>query len=238
MTGAEIRAGARGLMLENAPKIFYISIIFVIIDTVVTELQFRLPGTVPAYYLFLEQLQAGALPDIGIFISYLRPPGLALASVLWLFGGVVRVGFMSYCLKISRGQAGEYKDIIDAFAFFMKVILIQIITTVLVFLWSLLFFFPGIAAAYRYRKAYYILLDDPNKSALQCVRESKRIMHGNKLDLFLLDLSFFGWFFLNVLVVVLIPSPFMLPFIMIWLSAYVGVSRATFYDIVLGKLAV
>ena len=238
MPGAEIKSIARKILFDSAPKIFYISLIFVILDTVTSELIFRLPGTSSAYSQFLEQIQTGVIPEIGLFLSYLRPVGLALAAVLWLLVGVYRAGFMFYCLKKSRGQDADYKDIVDAFAFFIKIITIMIITNVIVFLWSMLFIIPGVVASYRYRKAYFILFDDPEKSALQCIRESKRIMRRNKLDLFLLDISLVGWHILNLLIIALIPSPFIIPIIMVWLSPYTGISRATFYDNLLKRLAV
>ena len=52
---------------------------------------------------------------------------------------------------------------------------------------------PGIVAAYRYRQALYLLLDHPERSAWQCLRESSALMSGHKWELFVLDLSFIGW---------------------------------------------
>ena len=230
MPVAELKAGARNLILENAPKLFFVSIIYVIIGAVISELSIRLPGTEPAFDQMFDSLMEGEQPDYGLFFDHLRPSGAALALLLWLLGSVIHVGFMNYCLKKSRKQDADYKDIFDAFAFFVKIMLIQIITTVLIFLWSILFFIPGIVAYYRYRQAYYILLDNPNKGVINCINESKRLMHGNKINLFLLDLSFLGWHIIDFMTILLIPSPFMFPIISIWLSPYIGLSRAAFYN--------
>ena len=238
MSGAEIKAGARKLLVENAPRIFFISIIFVFVTTLISELQFRLPGTSAAYELFLEQVAAGEIPRTELFYLNLRPAGVALMVILWLMLPIIEVGFASYCLKTTRGQASEYKDMLDGFLFFFKVIIIRIVTTVLTLLWSILFFFPGIVAHYRYRQAYYILLDDPKKGALQCIQESKRMMQGNKLELFLLDLSFIGWNLLSLVIMIILPIPFSFPIVDIWLSPYIGLSRAVYYNNLLSKLAV
>ena len=39
-------------------------------------------------------------------------------------------------------------------------------------LWSLLFWIPGIIAAYRYSQAYYILAENPDKGIMDCIRRA------------------------------------------------------------------
>jgi len=234
----QIKTGVRKQMLENAPKLFITGIIFIAITTVMSELQFRLPGTANAYDLYLQQLANGELQNLSMIYSYFRPSGVPLAFLLWLLSPVIDVGYKSFCIKISRGLAGEHKDIFDGFLCFGKILLIKIITNILIMLWSLLFIFPGIVAYYRYRQAYYILLDDPKKGALQCIRESTSLMRGKKLDLFLLDLSFIGWVALNTLVVLLLPLPFSLPIVSIWLTPYYGITCATYYNQLISALTV
>ena len=233
-----LKSDARNLMRDNSPKIIFVSIIFIFLSEIMSELQFRLPGTSSAYEQYLQRLAAGELQNIGTIYSYLRPSGVPLAFLLWLLSSVLDVGFKSYCLKITRRQNGEYKDLFDGFLVVWKILLIRILTIVLVALWSLLFIIPGIVAFYRYRQAWYILLDDPQKSALQCISESKRLMQGRKLDLFLLDLSFIGWSFLNYLILLLLPLPFSLPIVMIWLAPYYGLTCAAYYNQLTNLLAV
>ena len=151
---------------------------------------------------------------------------------------VVDVGFIRYCLNIKREQDGDYKDLLDGFNFFLKIILIRFLTNLFISLWSMLFLFPGIVASYRYRQAFYILLDDPGKSVLQCINESKQMMYGRKLDLLILDLSFIGWYILDILVIYMIPVPFAVPVVSIWISPYVGLTRAAFYDELIAGVAV
>jgi len=225
-------------MIENAPKLFFVSIVYIIITTVMSELQVRLPGTYNALNQYLDILYEGILPKPEDFYSHLRVSGMALAAVFILLYPVVRVGFMRYCMNISRGQGGDYKDIFDGFFFFGKIMLIWIISLFFIFLWSLLFLIPGLVAFYRYRQAYYILLDAPEKGALQCIRESKRLMAGNKLELFLLDLSFIGWVILENIVVMLLPVTFSLPIIAIWLTPYYGLTCVAYYDQVVKRLVI
>ena len=39
----------------------------------------------------------------------------------------------------------------------------------------------------------YIALQNPNMTADECITESRRLMDGQKMKMFLLDLSFIGW---------------------------------------------
>jgi len=238
MQGFELRAGARRLMKENTPKVFFVSILFIVITTVMSELQFRLPGVSAANMRFLESVSRGEFPTVGLLYSYFRPGGAALAGLLYLLYPVLETGYKSYCLKTVRGQGGDYRDILDGFFFFGKALLIFIITTIFTALWFMLFFFPAIAARYRYRQAYYILLDAPEKSALQCISESKRMMRGHKMELFLLDLSFLGWYLLDLAVILLLPLPVALPIISIWLTPYMGLTHAAYYGQLVSSLAV
>ena len=238
ISGPELKATARRLISENAPKVFFVSIIYIVIITVVAELQIRLPGVAFAWEQFLERLYARELPGFGTLFSFFRPSGAALAFVLMLMLPVIEAGYMSYCLKINREQGGEYKDILDGFLFFLKILLISIITAFFTILWSLLFIIPGIVASLRYSQAIYILLDDPGKSAMQCIRESKSLMAGHKLELFLVNFSFIGWMFVNYVVILLLPLPFSFPVISIWLTPYMGLTHAAYYDKLIGRLVV
>ena len=61
------------------------------------------------------------------------------------------------------------------------------------FLWSLLFFIPGIVKAYEYKMIPYLLSEDPAMTTEQAFAESKKLMTGNKWKAFVLDLSFILW---------------------------------------------
>lgn len=224
-------------MLENAPTIFILSAIFVIITTVMSELEFRLPGMSTAYDQLLERLSSAERPSVLMFIPVIRPGGAILSVVLLFITPVVEIGYMNFCLNMERGSKCDYKDILDGFMFFGKTILMFIMMFIFTFLWSLLLIFPGIAAYYRYRQAYYILLDSPDKSVMTCIRESKQLMAGNKLDLFLVDFSFLGWTILNMFVMMIIPVPFSLPIVSIWIAPYRGLTCAAFYNKLVSRVS-
>lgn len=231
--GSELKSSARQLMFENAPKLFYISLLFMILSTVLSELIFRLPGTVDLDGGYAG-LAAGELPSLGLFIRDFRPVGATLAGIIILVRAILDVGFIGYSMRVRRKQETEFQDIFSGFLIFVKVLLIFIISAIFIFLWSLLFIIPGIIASYRYRLAYYILLDDPRKGALQCISESAILMKGAKADLLIIDVSFIGWHLLNFMVMMFLTSflgiPIPIPLVSIWLSPYIGVTVAGFYE--------
>lgn len=67
------------------------------------------------------------------------------------------------------------------------------------FLWSLLFIVPGIIKFYSYRMVPYILSDNPNIGASRAIQLSKDMTYGHKWNMFVLDLSFIGWYILGIL---------------------------------------
>ena len=237
MPGSLLKAGARKLIMANSPRLLIISLLFVVLSTIVSWLSLRLPGTINIPDMYIR-LAAGEIFSPWMIYSNFRPIGVLLAVILRLLLPVLDVGFISYCIKINRNESTEFKDLFNGFLYFWKVIMLSIVITVLVILWSILLIIPGIIASYRYRLSYYILLDDPGKGVFQCISESKRVMRGRKLDLFTIDLSFLGWYVIDFVIFLMIPLSFAIPIVSIWLSPYVGLTRVAFYEFHINSLAV
>ncbi|MBQ7624030.1 MAG: DUF975 family protein [Clostridia bacterium] len=104
---------------------------------------------------------------------------------------------------------------------FSQTFLIGLMTSVFVFLWSLLFVIPGIIKKYSYSMAYFIKADNPDYDWRKCIDASKAMMQGHKWDLFVLELSFIGWIIISYLL-------FGVGFL--WLAPYMQASRAQFYE--------
>lgn len=105
----------------------------------------------------------------------------------------------------------------------------------------ILCFIVLVITAYRYCLAEYFLLDDPSRTALQCITLSKNAMKGWKMERFTLDMSFVGW--------VLCGSIFVIGLSRIWYPAgvigslafntwfmpYRSVTEANFYNCISGR---
>ncbi|MEA4986858.1 MAG: DUF975 family protein [Anaerovorax sp.] len=147
----------------------------------------------------------------------------------FLISGPVTLGYAIFTIHIFRRIQTTPSEIFSGFEYFGKSLGLYFMTTLFTFLWALLFIIPGIIAAYRYSMVYYILADNPEKGIMQCIRESKQMMVGNKWKLFCLEISFIGWAILCI---------FTLGIGTLWLTPYMSVSTVAFYEIAKGNLKI
>jgi uncharacterized membrane protein len=102
-------------------------------------------------------------------------------------------------------QSAQYRDNKKCFSFsfkeenYMAIVKTMLLKNVLIFLWSLLLIIPGIIKAYAYSMVPNILADNPNISVTRALELSTEMTAGHKLDMFILDLSFIGWYLLGAL---------------------------------------
>lgn len=107
-----------------------------------------------------------------------------------------------------------------AFGNWLHVVWGMILSTIYIFLWTLLLIIPGIIKSYSYALTPYILVEHPEMSANEAIEESMRLMDGHKFDLFYLQLSFIGWAILSIL---------SLGLGVFWLIPYQMTAQAAFY---------
>lgn len=72
-------------------------------------------------------------------------------------------------------------------------------SSLFIWLWSFVFVIPGIIKSYEYRLVPYIVSENTEISWKDALKESSRLMKGNKWKTFVLDLSFIGWEILSLL---------------------------------------
>ena len=109
--------------------------------------------------------------------------------------------FVKEMLGFVRGGKIEISSsLVDKFkADYLKSIKVIGLMSIYVFLWSLLLLIPGIIKAYSYCFAPFISMDNENLTAEECIQLSMKMTQGYKMKLFLLDLSFIGWYFLSII---------------------------------------
>lgn len=125
--------------------------------------------------------------------------GTFISILTGLMGGVLAAGFTLYCMAIRRGERAEFLTLFDGFSFVGKIIGLNLVIYFFTVLWAMLFIVPGIIAAYRYRFALFNLYENPELGIMEALEMSKRQTLGYKSQLFMLDLSYFGWSFLGAL---------------------------------------
>ena len=134
-----------------------------------------------------------------IFYSF-----ISVASILGILytifiGNVIVVGKNGYFIK-NHDENTELGEIFKGFkGNYLNVVKIMLLMDLKTLLWLLLFIIPGFVKAYEYSMIPYLLAENPNLSAPQAFSLSKQMTTGQKMDLFVLDLSFLGWIILGLI---------------------------------------
>ena len=149
-----------------------------------------------------------------------------ISSLTFGLGGLIvmgpmTVGLATYFLNMVRDTDEKNNFLSILFSFKCgKRYLLGILNTLYLTLWSMLFVIPAIVKFFSYSMAPYIMAENPELSANQAITESRRMMDGNKANLFKLYLSFIGWYIVG----------FIFPPAMLWINAYVQTAVAEFYE--------
>lgn len=150
------------------------------------------PEAISGFSSYSQMLQISSgyqsTPWLGFFRQLLSLTAIVLIS------GPLNVGLAYSFTELSRGTELKVNKLFYGFKFFGKSIAMGILTNIFVFLWSLLFIVPGIIKLFAYKMAPYILADNPDMTGLDSISESKNLMDEHKVELFLLHLSFIGWY--------------------------------------------
>lgn len=127
---------------------------------------------------------------------------MGLYAAIRLINTVVSIALMTltlsktaFFIKIAENKSNGISDFIKEKRFFES-FKTDLLVTVKVFLWALLFIIPGIIKAFSYAMTPYLKYKNKNHSVNDCIKESCRIMHGYKASFFFLNLSFIGWWIL------------------------------------------
>lgn len=126
--------------------------------------------------------------------------GALLAILFSIFvSTVVSLGYHRFHLDMMDRQAPKFRTLFSQFAKgnYFAAVVVNLLTGLYTFAWTLLFIIPGVVASYSYAMAPYIRLERPELTANECIALSKEMMHGRKWKLFCLDLSFIGWSILS-----------------------------------------
>ena len=117
-----------------------------------------------------------------------------------IFDGFFSGGLCRFLLNFTENNDGaRFADLFSQGNVFFKAMGINILYSLIVAVGMILLIVPGVIWGLMFSQAYYILAEDNSKGIIQCFSESKEMMVGNKIDLFVLELSFLGWIILSAL---------------------------------------
>lgn len=151
--------------------------------------------------------------------NYMALVGLLLDLLLV---SPITYAFNQNFLLFKRNNETEMIDnLFNGFKEYGRAVILQLLYYIFILLWTLLLIIPGIIMMYAYRMIYYVAKDHPELSPKKCLNLSEDIMYGHKGQLFLLDLSFIGWYLIGLVT-------FGIGFL--WIIPYMETSYAQFYE--------
>lgn len=125
---------------------------------------------------------------------------IIFTTVLGIFvTNVLRIGANRFFIR-NRMELPRAGMILDGFrsGHYGNIVLTMFLKDLYVTLWTLLFIIPGIIKELEYMMVPYILAENPGMNRKEAFAISKRMMDGEKLNAFILQLSFIGWQFLSI----------------------------------------
>ena len=178
-------------------------------------------------FLILELILgivSGSTPyDFKSGVSYFRITfGAILGVAALIVTGPLKYGAVR--VAVTSARKNEKANLNNLFIGFKEclgdAIILHVMTSIFIFLWTLLLIIPGIIKSYAYSMAIYVQQDQPNKDWSYCLNRSKELTKGHKWDLFVLDLSFIGWYIVG----------FLCLFVgTLWVRPYYEMTKANFY---------
>ncbi len=149
---------------------------------------------------------AGSLVVIMIIITIISIISMCIQFVIGSFvSAPVGVGVRKFFMN-NRKASGKFMDMFDAFGKgkYMNTVKAMFSANIRIFGWSLLFYFPGLVKFYQYYFMAYIMAENPNITPQRAREISSKMSHGHKWQIFVLELSFLGWIFVCVGLIVLL----------------------------------
>ncbi len=137
--------------------------------------------------------------NISVFVNIILT-SIVLLAIYLLVQNVIVIGKNRYFL-----EQRKYRDTkIDKLLFpyrvrkTLRLARILLVKYVCEFLWNLTII-GGIIKHYEYLMVPYLLAENPNIKQKEVFKLSKEMMNGNKFNVFKLDFSLIGWYFLGLL---------------------------------------
>lgn len=191
---AELKMKAKGFLKGNYWKTFLVTLI---ITFLVSSINFKWN---------LDEYR-----DIN-FITSFFVRDVVLYYVLYIFViNVLKVGLVKYFIEGEKGDVNiDYILYYFKHESYLNIVKVMFLQDLYIFLWSLLFVIPGIVKAYQYQFIPYLLAEEPTISSDEAFLITKGMTNNQKIDMFVLDLSFIGWYILGAFV--FIGSIFVVPY--------------------------
>lgn len=135
-------------------------------------------------------LVAGIVTVVGLIVVVLRV----------FVENLLKVGGYRFFVLNQNGQPG-IGVMLDGFrsGHYGNIVLTMFLRDLFTGLWTLLLVVPGVIKHYEYLMVPYIIAENPGMDYKEAFKISKQMMDGEKMEAFIMDLSFIGWYLLSAI---------------------------------------
>ena len=149
-----------------------------------------------------SDIYSGNLFNVGMITGLLA--GIATVVILIVLvakvfvGNLLKMGGYRFFILNQTAQPG-IGTLLDGFrsGHYVNIVLTMFLRDLFTTLWSLLLVVPGIVKHYEYLMVPYIIAENPAMDYKETFQISKQMMDGEKMEAFIMDLSFLGWYLLS-----------------------------------------
>ena len=193
-----------------------------LILSLVTSLVFSLFSVLldtGATYMFLSAARLRPIRISDLFFAFKNQPDkpILVGLMLLLLNTALAVPFVIVGILLLRGSLPANVVYTSVLPFLLNLPAGKLpVALALIVVWAV----PAVILNLTYAMALYLYVDNPNKTAIGLMRESREIMNGKKLSLFKLHISFVGYFLLGLLT---------MGIGFLWITPYVNMSETIFY---------
>ena len=149
-----------------------------------------------------SDIYSGNLFNVGMITGLLA--GITTVVILIVLvakvfvGNLLNMGGYRFFILNQTAQPG-IGTLLDGFrsGHYVNIVLAMFLRDLFTALWSLLLVVPGIVKHYEYLMVPYIIAENPAMDYKEAFQISKQMMDGEKMEAFIMDLSFLGWYLLS-----------------------------------------
>ena len=149
-----------------------------------------------------SDIYSGNLFNVGMITGLLA--GIATVVILIVLvakvfvGNLLKMGGYRFFILNQTAQPG-IGTLLDGSrsGHYVNIVLTMFLRDLFTTLWSLLLVVPGIVKHYEYLMVPYIIAENPAMDYKEAFQISKQMMDGEKMEAFIMDLSFLGWYLLS-----------------------------------------
>ncbi len=220
----EYKQKAREAALRAGPGLVKVFAVYAGVLALLNLLAYFLETPMYDWMLRMREYVAAGNADVPLPSAKVHQ-GMALSLLLGLMGRIVTAGWVALTLNAARGGEYSWHDLWSAFRNFWKVLVITVVGAVGCALGLWLLVFPGVWLFYGWRLSLHVLAEHPDYGPIRCMRQSRRLMTGERMNLFRLDLSCILLYGLAALVYY-----FSLGIVALWRMPTMALLHAVFYN--------